>query len=69
MNAIRAAEISMKTLTEEADEATNLEDFASDKEKSAVVAKGNAAKASKTDTNLEKFKCHQCKYTKSSQKR
>ena len=51
----------------EADEATNLEatniqDFVSDKEKSAaekvdVVAKGEAAKASKTGTNLEKFKC------------
>ena len=48
--AIRAAEISSHTLTKEADEATNLEDFSSDKENSAVVAKGKAAKASKTDT-------------------
>ena len=39
MNAIRAAEISIKTLTEEADEATNLEDFASDKEKSSAEKK------------------------------
>ena len=54
MNAIRAAEISSNTLTEEADEATNLEDFSSDKEKSAVVGKGKAAKASKTDTTLKK---------------
>ena len=59
VNAIRAAEISMKTLTKEADEATNLEDFASDQENSAaeknlVVAKGEATKASKTDTNLKK---------------
>ena len=49
MNAIGAAEISIETLTEEADEATNLEDIASDKEKSAaeknpIVAKGEAAK-------------------------
>ena len=36
MNEITAAEIYIKTLTEEADEATNLEDFASDKEKSAA---------------------------------
>ena len=47
-------------MTKEADKATKLEDFASDKEKSAaengsVVLKGEAAKASKTDTNLEKF--------------
>ena len=37
--AIRAAEISIKTLTKEADEATNLEDFASDKEKSSAEKK------------------------------
>ena len=42
----------------EADEATNLEDSASDKEnfaaeKVTVVAKGEAAKASNTGTNLE----------------
>ena len=74
VNAIRATEISMKTLTKDADEATNLEDFASDKEKSAadknpVVAKGKAAKASTTDANLEKLKFDQCNYTKSFQKR
>ena len=50
MNAIGAAEISIETLTKEADEATNLEYIASDKEKSAaeeknpIVAKGEAAK-------------------------
>ena len=48
MNAIGAAEISIETLTKEADEAINLEDSASDKEnyaneKVAVVAKGEAA--------------------------
>ena len=36
MNAIGAAEISIETLTKEADEATNLEYIASDKEKSAA---------------------------------
>ena len=36
MNAIRAADIYIQTLTKEADEATNLEDLASDKEKSAA---------------------------------
>ena len=61
-------------MTEEEKEATNQEYFASDKEKSAaekepVVAKGEAAKASKTDTNLEKFNYDQCNYTKFSQKR
>ena len=65
VNAIRAAEISIYTLAVEADEATNLEatniqGSVSDKEKSAaekvaVVAKGEAAKASKTGTNMEKF--------------
>ena len=39
MNAIGAAEISIETLTKEADEATNLEYFASDKEKSAAEEK------------------------------
>ena len=58
MNAIRGAEISISISTKEADEATNLEDSASDKEKSAakkvaVVAKGEAAKASMTDINLK----------------
>ena len=38
-------------------------------EKEPVVAKGEAAKASKTDTKLKKIKCDQCNYTKSSQKR
>ena len=61
------------TLAEEADEATNLEDSASDIEKStvekvAIVAKGEAAKASKTDTNLEKFNCDQCNCTNSPEK-
>ena len=74
MNTITAAEINIKTLTEEAYEATNLEDFASDQENSAaeknlVVAKGEATKASKTDTNLEKFDYDQCNYKNSSQKR
>ena len=60
VNVIRAAEISIYTLTDEADEASNLEDTASDKENSAaekvaVVAKGEATKgettkASNTDT-------------------
>ena len=36
MNAIGASEISIETLTKEADEATNLEYIASDKEKSAA---------------------------------
>ena len=36
MNAIRAAKISIETLTEKVDEATNLEDIASDKEKPAA---------------------------------
>ena len=62
MNAIRAAEIYIYTSTDEAHEATNLEDTASDNdnstaEKGAVVAKGKAAEgeASKTDTKLKKF--------------
>ena len=68
VNAIIAAEISVYTLAEEADEATKLEDFSSDKENSAAekvafVSKGEAAKASKTDTKLETFKCDQCNYT------
>ena len=55
-------------LTEESDEVTNLEDFASDREKSvadkgAAVSKVEAAKAYKTGTNLEYFKCDQCNYT------
>ena len=37
MNAIKAGEISIYTLAEEADEATNLEDSVSEKEKSAVI--------------------------------
>ena len=74
VNAIRAAEISIKTLTKEADETTNPEDFASYKDKCATeknpgVAKGEAAKASKTDTYLDKFNYDHCNYTKSSQKR
>ena len=45
MNAIRAAEIYIYTMTDEANEATNLEDTASDKEHSAaekvaIVANG-----------------------------
>ena len=65
MNAIRAAEIYIYTSTDEADEATNLEDTASDKENSAaekvaIVAKGEtkseATKASKTDTKVKRFK-------------
>ena len=56
MNSIRAAEISINTWAEEADDATKLEYSASDIEKCtvekvAVVAKGEAAKAFKTDTN------------------
>ena len=55
MNAIRAADISIYTSTDEADEANYLEDNASDKKiaaavKADVVAKGEATKASKTDT-------------------
>ena len=52
------------------DEATNLEDTASDKENSAAekvavfakceAAKGEAIKASKTDTKFKKFKSVQC---------
>ena len=58
VNAIRAAEISIYTQAYKADETTNREDSASDKdnslaEKVAVVAKGEAAKASNTGTNLE----------------
>ena len=59
MNAIRAADISIYNLT---DEATNREDIASDKENSAaekvaVVIKGEAAngeatRASKTDNRF-----------------
>ena len=57
INEIRIADISTYTYAEAGDQATNLEDFASDKEKSAseknpAVAKGEAAKASNTDTNL-----------------
>ena len=53
---MNAPEISVSTWAEETDEATNLEDSASDIEKCtvekvAVVAKGDAAKAFKTDTN------------------
>ena len=36
MNAIGASDIPIHTLTDEADEATNLEDTASDKENSAA---------------------------------
>ena len=63
VNVIRAAEISIYTSSDEADEATNLEDTASDKENSAaekvaVVAKGESAKceatkASKIDTKFK----------------
>ena len=66
VNAIRAAEIYIYTSTDEADEAANLEDTASDKENSAaekvaIVAKGETAKseatqASKTDTEFKRFK-------------
>ena len=78
VNVIRAAEISIYTSTDEADEATNLEDTASDKEnyaaeKVAVVAKGESAKceatkASKIDTKFKKFKSVQCHYTSSFKK-
>ena len=70
VNVITAADISIYTLTDEADEATNLEDTAFDKENSAaekvaVVAKGESAKceatkASKIDTKFKKFKSVQC---------
>ena len=51
----------------------NLEDYFSDKEQSAaeklyVVAKVEAAKASKTDTNLDKFNCNQCTFKNSFEK-
>ena len=56
MNAIRASAIFIYTLTDETDETTNLEDTASDKENSAAekveAAKGEATKASKTDTKF-----------------
>ena len=50
VNPIRVAEISITAWAEEADEATKLEDSATTVEKVAVVAKGDAAKAVKTDT-------------------
>ena len=66
MTVIRAAEISIYISTDEADEATNLEDTASDKENSAaekvaIVAKGETAKseatkASKTDIKFKRIK-------------
>ena len=37
-------------------------------EKLAFIVKGEASKASKTDTNLEKFNCNQCNCTKSPEK-
>ena len=62
-------------MTDESDEATNLQDTASDKENSAaekvaIVAKGESAKSeatkeSKTDTKLIRFKSVQCNYTSS----
>ena len=52
-NAITAAEIYIYISTDEADEATNLEDIASDKDNS--TAEKVATKASKTDTKLKKF--------------
>ena len=62
VNAIVAAEISIYTSTDEADEATNLEDNASDKENSAaeklaIVAKGETAKIEATQVLLKKG-CH-----------
>ena len=78
MNVIRAAEIFIYNSTDEADEAINLEDTASDKENSAagkvaIVAKGETAKseatkASKTDTKFKRFKSVQCNYTSSFEK-
>ena len=75
VNVIRAAEISIYTSTDEADEATNLEDTASDKENSdaekvAIVAKGETAKseatkASNIDTSFKRFKSVHCNYTSS----
>ena len=65
VNAIIATDFYIYTSTDEADETTNLEDTAFDKEKSAaekvaVVAKGESAKceatkASKIDTKFKKF--------------
>ena len=68
VNSIRAAEISINTWAEEADDATKLEYSASDIEKCtvekvAVVAKGEAAKAFKIDTNtgMKKYlRCDKC---------
>ena len=66
---LQAAEISIYTSTDEADEAANLEDTAS-AEKVAVVAKCKspkceATKASKIDTKFKKIKSVQCHYTSS----
>ena len=57
----------------EADEDIVLEDSFSDKVQSAaeklpVIDKGEAAKAFKTDTNLEKLNCDQCNCTNSPEK-
>ena len=77
VNAIRAAEIYIYTSSDEADEAANLEDTASDKENSAaekvaIVAKGEtkseATKASKTDTKVKRFKSVQCNFRSSFEK-
>ena len=61
VNVIRAAEISIYTSTDEADEATNLEDSVFDIEKCTVekvaVAKGEAGKDFKTDTNTHMKQC------------
>ena len=56
----------------EAEDTINLEDLSSDYEQSAaeklaVLANCEAAKASKTDTNLEKNICDQCNGTNSSE--
>ena len=68
VNSIRAAEISINTWAQDADDATKLEYSASDIEKCtvekvAVVAKGEAAKAFKIDTNtgMKKYlRCDKC---------
>ena len=78
VNVIRAAEILIYTSTDESDEATNLENIASDKENSAaekvaVVAKGEsdkceATKAYKIDTKFIKSKSVHFHYTRSFKK-
>ena len=68
MNSIRSVEISLNSLTEEADKATKLEYSASDiemctVERVAVVSKGEAAKDVKigTYTGMKKYlRCDKC---------